>query len=154
VALPSGTVVQADVIEEYALTSGDEASTEMRREDIVLYRGPSAVHVTREPVEEGEEPRAPLCPEDALCADFPIAASRTYEAAELVSGRVHLDILAGRESIRGETGGSRALTHEGAGGAVVSIPALALAEDTAVSVEATGLSSFLPRQYGVTGSRS
>ena len=143
--LPSGTVVQADVIEEYTLSTGDEASTEVRREDIVLYRAPGAVHVFRAPPEDGEAPSgAPLCPEDTLCADFPISASRTYDPADLVSGEVRLDVLAGRESIRGETGGSQALTREGAGGAIVSIPALALGENTAVEVERTGLSDFLP----------
>ena len=143
--LPSGTVVQADVIEEYTLTTGEEASTEVRREDIVLYRAPGQAHVSRGPPEEGEEPPGgPLCPENALCADFPISASRTYDPAELVSGEVRLDVLAGRESIRGETGGSQALTREGAGGAIVSIPALALGENTAVEVERTGLSEFLP----------
>ena len=143
--LPSGTVVQADVIEEYTLSTGDEASTETRREDIVLYRAPGAVHVSRAPPEEGEDVSgAPVCPEDTLCADFPISASRTYDPAELVSGEVRLDVLAGRETIRGETGGSQALTREGAGGAIVEIPALALTEDTAVEVERTALSDFLP----------
>jgi hypothetical protein len=39
---------------------------------------------------------------------------------------VHLDVLAGRESVRGKTGGNRPLTME-LGGAILSVPAPGLA---------------------------
>jgi len=38
--LPSGTVVQAKVTEEFELASGQTASEEVRRQDILLYRAP------------------------------------------------------------------------------------------------------------------
>jgi hypothetical protein len=119
-ALPSGTVVQAEVTESFTMASGDLASEEKRMEDIVLFR-------------EGQD----------VSAQFPIVPSRSFNSGELQEGRVHLDILAGRESVRGRTGGSQALTLN-AGDIEVTVPAGSLPEDLAISATPTVLSSFLP----------
>jgi hypothetical protein len=132
VPLPSGTVVQAKVTEEFELTSGKKASEEVRRQDILLFRAPLPADAPA--AETGVT---------VLHAALPVAPSRTFETAELVQGKVHLDVLSGRESVRGKTGGNRAVTVE-SGGAILSVPASSLEEDTAVSIEKTELSSFLP----------
>jgi len=132
VPLPSGTVVQAKVTEEFELASGKKASEEVRRQDILLFRAPLPADAP-----------AAQAGETVLHAALPVVASRTFEVTELVQGKVHLDVLAGRESVRGKTGGNRALTVE-SGGAILSVPAASLEEDTAVSIEKTELSSFPP----------
>jgi hypothetical protein len=119
--LPSGTVVQAEVTETFTLSSGQVASEEKRKEDIVLFRNAAG----------------------DLQADFPIVPSRTFSGGDLVEGKVHLDILAGRESVRGKTGGAQALTL-GSGTASISVPAGSLPEDSAISFESVVLSGFLP----------
>src|SRR5262249_5809054 len=68
-------------------------------------------------------------------------------SASLVAGTVHLDILAGRESVRGQTGGNDALTIDAGGDVTIIVPAHALPADTAVRVQPAILSTFLP---GVT----
>jgi hypothetical protein len=129
VPLPSGTVVQADVKEEYELSSGQTASEEPRRQDVLLFQAPSIAEATPGTT--------------TVRAEFPIAPSRTFELTELVEGTVSLAILAGRESVRGTLGGNQALTLE-AGGIVLTVPASSLAQDTAVSItKPTELSSFL-----------
>ena len=130
--LPSGTVVQAKVMEEFDLVSGKKASEEVRRQDILLFRAPLPQDAP--PTGTGET---------VLHAALPVAPSRTFGTADLVQGKVHLDVLAGRESVRGKTGGNRELTLQ-SGGAILSVPAASLPEDTAVEVEETALSSFLP----------
>ncbi|HET8775705.1 MAG TPA: Ig-like domain-containing protein [Thermoanaerobaculia bacterium] len=120
--LPSGTVVQAHVSETYTLRSGDAASEEPRPQDIVLYRHPPREGAT-------------------LGAEIPIVPSRTF--ADLVEGRVHLDILAGREGVRGKTGGNEAVTVAD-GSASLTVAAGSLPEDTAVSVKPSAISSFVP----------
>jgi hypothetical protein len=132
VPLPSGTVVQAKVTEEFELVSGKKASEEVRRQDILLFRAPLPADAPA--AETGVT---------VLHAALPVAPSRTFGTAELVQGKVHLDVLSGRESVRGKTGGNRAVTVE-SGGAILSVPASSLEEDTAVSIEKTELSSFLP----------
>src|SRR5262249_39009305 len=124
-ALPSGTVVQAAITETFQLVSGETASEEQRLEDVVLYRLPAP---------EGA----------ALAAAFPIVPSRSSDAAEVRQGKVHLDILAGRESVRGTTGGTEAVVVE-AGDARLAVPAQALSENVAVDLEAVSLSDFLPQ---------
>ena len=124
-ALPSGTVVQAEVTETFTMSSGDLASEEKRMEDIVLFR-------------DGND----------ISAEFPIVPSRTFTAGDLIEGRVHLDILAGREAVRGRTGGSQALTLT-AGDIQVTVPAGSLPEDLAISATPTVLSSFLPSTSSV-----
>ena len=86
----------------------------------------------------------------ALCAALPITPARAFEAGELVEGKVHLDILAGREGVRGKVGGTEAVKVESAGGeASVFVPAQALPRNTAVAVETSELSSYLPSAGGV-----
>ncbi|HEY2945480.1 MAG TPA: Ig-like domain-containing protein, partial [Vicinamibacteria bacterium] len=131
VAAPSGTVLQAVVAETYTLASGDVASEEKRLQDVVFYRAPGCP------------------PESSLCASFPVTPSRTYPPTELISGKVHLDVLTGRESARGAVGGSDAVTLE-AGEARLAVPAGTLAEDSALALEVPpALSSFLPSAGGV-----
>jgi hypothetical protein len=142
--LPSGTVVKAEVTETYTLASAEEASEEKRSHDIVLHRGATAHGLRLTPC-TAKDPGA-----TALCAAFPITPARTFEAGELVEGKVHLDILAGREGVRGKVGGSEAVKVESAGGeASVFVPAQALPQNTAISVETSALSSYLPSVDGV-----
>jgi hypothetical protein len=138
VPLPSGTVVQAKVTEEFELVSGKKASEEVRRQDILLFQAPLPADAPA--AETGVT---------VLHAVLPVRSSRTFETAELVQGKVHLDVLSGRESARGKTGGNRAVTVE-SGGAILSVPAASLDEDTAVSIEKTALSSFLPTSADAT----
>jgi len=118
--LPSGTVVQTEVTETFSLATGETASEETRTQDIVLSRA-------------GND----------LTADFPIVPSRGFAAGELLEGRVHLDILAGRETIRGKTGGSQPLILD-AGAVTVTIAAGSLPQDLAIAATPVILSSFLP----------
>lgn len=122
--LPSGTVVQAEVTETFTLSTGDVASQEKRPQDIILYRNAAPAGST-------------------LAAEFPIVPSRTFGASELVRGTVHLDILAGREGVRGKTGGSEAVTVS-SGPATLTVAGGSLPQDTAVSLQTSALSSFLP----------
>ena len=57
---------------------------------------------------------------------------------------MHLDILAGREAVRGQTGGSEPITIDAGGGVTLTVPAHALPGDTAVRVQSAILSSFVP----------
>jgi hypothetical protein len=118
--LPSGTVVQAEVTETFTLATGEIASEEKRTQDLVLFR-------------EGAD----------VSAQFPIVPSRSFASGALVEGRVHLDILAGREAVRGRTGGSQALTLD-AGDVSVTVPAGSLPDDLAISATPAVLSSWLP----------
>jgi hypothetical protein len=120
-ALPSGTVVQAEVTETFTLANGQIASEEKRTEDIVTYRTPAAAGA-------------------ALAADIPIRPSRSFDANELVEGHVHLDVFAGRETVRGKSGGSQPVTVTN-DVATITVAAGSLAEDTAVSVMPSPLSS-------------
>jgi len=79
-----------------------------------------------------------------LSAFFPITPSRTYQTTALATGTVHLDILAGRESVRGQSGGSEPVAIDAGGGVTLTVPGHALPADTAVRVQAAILSSFLP----------
>lgn len=148
IPLPSGTVVQAEITETYSLASGDVASEETRRQDILVYRQRTAR-------DEAASPTTclPGAPEEGeLCAVFPITPKRSYAAVELLEGTVHLDILAGREGVRGKAGGIDPVTLESEDVAI-SVAGGSLASDTAVSVEATELSSFIPAAPGVTALR-
>ncbi|HEX7149903.1 MAG TPA: Ig-like domain-containing protein [Thermoanaerobaculia bacterium] len=118
--LPSGTVVQAEVTETFSLTNGEVASEETRTQDLVLYRAGNDIK-----------------------AEFPIVPSRSFTAGDLAEGKVHLDILAGREAVRGKTGGSQALTLT-SGDVALTVPAGALPQDLAISATPAILSSFLP----------
>jgi RHS repeat-associated protein len=139
VAVPSGTVLQAEVKETFTLASGEVASEETRLQDILIYRSPLPVNATPpEPV-----PSAP-----PLYGVLPLTPARTFQATELVEGRVHLDILAGREGVRGTTGGSSAVTVE-AGTSRLAIPAGALPEDTAISLSEEPFSEWLPSLGGL-----
>ena len=119
--LPSGTVVQAEITETFTLSSGETASEEKRTEDLVLNRSGADV-----------------------VASFPIVPSRSFTTADLIEGTVHLDILAGREAVRGKTGGgNQAVTLTG-NTVDVTVPAGSLANDVAISATPAILSSFLP----------
>ena len=129
--LPSGTVVQTEAQETYELADGTQASTEKRRQDLLLYRGTLQAletQTTGAPTLEGE---------------LPLTPSRTYATSELTSGKLHLDVLAGREDVRGTAGGNQAVIVT-SGPARLSIPAGALAENTAVTIESVALSTYLP----------
>ena len=72
----------------------------------------------------------------------------------LSRGSAHLplrpvNVLAGREGVRGKVGGSEPVTLE-VGEARLSVPARALAEDTAIVLETHALSAFLPSATGLT----
>jgi hypothetical protein len=122
--LPSGTVLQAQVKETFTLSSGEVASAEQRRQDIVLFAHPAPAGVT-------------------LAAEIPITPSRTFTTTELVEGKVHLDVLAGRESVRGKTGGREAVQLD-SGDIHLGLAKQSLPDDTAVTVEQSFLSPFLP----------
>ncbi|MEA2462924.1 MAG: hypothetical protein QOJ98_671, partial [Acidobacteriota bacterium] len=126
--LPSGTVVQAHVSETFTLSSGETASEEPRPQDIVLYRFPARDGAT-------------------VSAEIPIVPSRTFD--NLVEGRVHLDILAGREGVRGKTGGNEAVTLTD-GTATITVASGSLPEDTAVAVKQSPISSFVPSNSAFT----
>lgn len=129
VPLPSGTVVAVRVRETFRLTAGGDTSVEERLEDIVLYRVGA---------NEGA----------ALAASFPVKPSRSFATSELAQGNVHLDILGGREGVRGEVGGRGALQVRD-GDTWLSVPARSLDEDTLVSVDSVPLSAYLPRGTGL-----
>ncbi len=124
VPLPSGTVIQANVQETYSLTSGKQLSDAKRTEDILLYQysAPSGA---------------------AAVASFPVTPSQTFPLEQLSSGNVHLDILSGRESVRGQIGGSDAATVTG-GDATLSIAAGSSPQDTAIAVTPEPVDGFLP----------
>ena len=122
--MPSGTVIQANVSEKFSLKSGSLVSDEVRSEDIVLYGA--------------------LAPADSsLGAQFPVAPSHKFANTELLTGEVHLDILAGREGVRGQPGGSDPLTLSD-GTSTLFVPGGALNEDTAISVQSIALEDFIP----------
>lgn len=119
--LPSGTVVQANVTETFSLINGDAISNDARTEDFILYRAPSG-----------------------LVATFPVVPSRQFDASTLAQGVVHLDILAGRESVRGSAGGNGSLTLTTTG-ATLSIAQGALTTgDVPIGFQSAVLSTFLP----------
>src|SRR5262249_52501467 len=135
-SLPSGTVVQAAVRERYSLATGEEASTEKRLLDIMVYRQPAPA------ASEAAAPGA------SLGALFAIRPSRTFGPTDLREGSVDLDILSGREGVRGRTGGSGAVALEVAGASLV-VRAGALAQDTAMSLAVDELSDFVPATGGL-----
>src|ERR1044071_4786023 len=122
--VPSGTVIQANVSEKFSLKSGSAVSDEVRSEDIVLYSG-----------------LAPTGP--SLGAQLPVAPSHKFANTELLTGEVHLDILAGREGVRGQPGGSDPLTLSD-GTSTLFVPGGALSEDTAISIQSIALEDFIP----------
>ncbi len=128
--LPSGTVIQANVSETYTLLSGKQLSDELRTEDILLYQfgAPSGAAVT---------------------ATFPVTPSQTFKIGQLSSGDVHLDILSGRESVRGQVGGSDALSTQ-SGGATLTVAAASLPQDTAIAVSPEAVDTFLPTTSTLT----
>jgi hypothetical protein len=168
-AMPSGTIVQAEVEESYTLSSGEEAGAPKRSVDIVAYKhqtlatawgtGPNTGTITgatTSTVCDASVAAAPsaVTPAEAgvhfLCAAFPITPSRTYGNSGLREGRVHLDLLAGRENARGQVGGNEATTVT-SGAVRLNVAAGSLPEDTAISlVTHDTFSSFVPNGNGVT----
>ncbi|HTC93758.1 MAG TPA: Ig-like domain repeat protein, partial [Terriglobales bacterium] len=128
--LPSGTVVQAATTETFNLTSGQVASEEQRLQDVLLFQVPVPTGAS-------------------LAAQFPITPSKTFENGQLSNGDVHLDILAGRESVRGQVGGNDALTLSD-GNITFTVGAGSLAHDTDMSIAAVALSFFDPTSNGLT----
>lgn len=122
--VPSGTVIQANVSETFSLTSGDLVSEETRSEDIVIYNALAPANTT-------------------LGAQFAVAPSHKYTNSQLLTGKVHLDILAGREGVRGQPGGSDPVTLTD-GIATLSVPGGALTQDTAINVQGISLENFIP----------
>jgi hypothetical protein len=124
VPLPSGTVIQAKVQDTYSLVSGKQLSQAPRLEDIILYQfaAPSGA---------------------AAAASFPVTPTQTFQPGKLASGDVHLDILSGRESVRGQVGGSDSASVTG-GDATLTIAAGSLSQDTAISVAPESVDTFLP----------
>ncbi len=145
-ALPSGTLVTAEISETFALPSGQTASEERRREDIVLYRAP----VRDLPSTTGSTGTDTTSGTTSIGAAFPITPSRTFDPADLIEGHVHLDILAGRESVRGTTGGLEPVTVTADDGKLV-VPQASLHADTAVALtHEAAFSSFLPTHPALT----
>ena len=124
VPVPSGTVIQANVSETYALSSGKQRSSSRRVEDILLYQ-------------QGAPNGA------AAAATFPVTPSQTFQPEQLSSGDVHLDILSGRESARGQVGGSDAVVVTG-GDATLTVASGSLSQDTALAVAPEPVDGFLP----------
>ena len=123
--LPSGTVIQSEVTEKYTLTSGQLISDPPRYEDILLYQNPAP-------------------PSDSVvAASFPVTPSQTFQVSQLSSGDVHMDILSGRESVRGQTGGSDAVAVQ-SGGATLTVAAGSLPQDTAIAVNSEAVDTTLP----------
>ena len=113
VPLPSGTILQTKITENYTLKSGDPVMLQERLQDIVFYQYPAPAGA-------------------ALAATFPVTPSRTFQLSEFVGGKVHLDIMSGREGARGQTGGSAAVVLQW-DNAALSIAAGSLTQDTAIS---------------------
>ena len=122
--LPSGTVIQSEVTEKYTLASGQLLSEEPRFEDILLYQTPAPSGST-------------------VAASFPVTPSQTFQVSQLSSGDVHMDILSGRESVRGQTGGSDPVAVQ-SGDATLTIAGGSLPQDTAIAVTPETLDTFLP----------
>jgi len=127
---PSGTVIQSSLTENYSLTSGDKVVEESRLQDIVLYQygAPSG---------------------SILAAQLPITPSHTFQPTQLIAGEVDLDILSGRENVRGQVGGNDAFVVQ-SGSTVLTVAAGSLPQDTAVSVSSEALDSFLPSSNSAT----
>jgi RHS repeat-associated protein len=124
VPLPSGTVIQAKVQDRYSLASGKQLSQSPRLEDIILYQFAAPTGA-------------------AAAASFPVTPAQTFQPGKLASGDVHLDILSGRESVRGQVGGSDSASVTG-GDATLTISAGSLPQDTAISVAPESVDTFLP----------
>jgi Bacterial Ig-like domain/Metallo-peptidase family M12B Reprolysin-like/IPT/TIG domain len=124
VPLPSGTVIQAKVQDTYSLVSGKHLSQAPRLEDIILYQFAAPTGA-------------------AAAATFPVTPAQTFQPGKLASGDVHLDILSGRESVRGQVGGSDSVSVTG-GDATLTVAAGSLPQDTAISVAPEGVDTFLP----------
>ena len=122
--VPSGTVIQANILETFSLTSGDKVSEESRSEDIVIYGALAPANAT-------------------LGSQFPVSPSQKYTNAQLLTGKVHLDIFAGREGVRGQPGGSDPVTLTD-GTSTLSVPGGALSQDTAINVQSIALEDFVP----------
>src|SRR5882762_3015656 len=124
VPLPSGTVIHAKVQDTYSLVSGKHLSHASRLEDIILYQFAAPAGA-------------------AAAAMFPVTPAQTFQPGKLASGNVHLDILSGRESVRGQVGGSDSVSVTG-GDAALTVAAGSLPQDTAISVAPEGVDTFLP----------
>lgn len=129
-ALPSGTLVQAEVSETYRLASGQTATEDRRLQDLLLYRQPAPAGAS-------------------VATTFPITPARSFDPVELTSGTVHLEVKSGREGVRGAAGGSDAVEVTN-GDARLSVPSGALPQNTAVQVTAAPVGAWLPATGDVT----
>ncbi len=121
---PSGTVIQANVSEKFSLASGDVVSEQTRSEDIVLYNAQAPAN-------------------SSMGAQFPVTPSHKYSNTQLLTGKIHLDILAGREGVRGQPGGNDPLTLTD-GFTTISVPGGALSQDTAIAIQSIPFEDFVP----------
>jgi hypothetical protein len=128
--LPSGTVIQANVTESYSLTSGKQLSGQRRTEDILVYQAGAPSGAT-------------------AAATFPVTPSEAFQIGEVSAGNVHLDLLSGRESVRGQIGGNDAATVQ-SGDLTLTVAAGSLSKNTAISVSREGLDNFLPTTTNLT----
>src|SRR5262249_45262641 len=110
--------------ENYSLISGKQLSSARRTEDILLYQYSAPAGA-------------------AAAANFPVTPSQTFQTGQLSSGLVHLDILSGRESVRGQIGGSDAASVTN-GDATLTVAAGSLPVDTAIAVAPESVDGFLP----------
>jgi hypothetical protein len=137
-SLPSGTLIGATVSEIYPLTSNLTASVDPSLQDLILYRKPI-------PSVPGLDPALA----NALGATFPIAPSYGFDAGDLAQGKIHVEILAGREAHRGKIGGHAAAEIDAAGVAL-AIVAGSLPADTLIDLERTTIDAFVPQTAGLT----
>ena len=125
-ALPSGTVVQAELQETYSLATKETAERPKFRQDILLYRRP---HVGAAPLADPPQ-GAVTTTEGGIFATFPVRPSRSFTNADVDTGEILVDILSGRETARGVLGGAGAVTLA-VDDVMLAVPAGALHEDTA-----------------------
>lgn len=130
ISLPSGTVITAAVHEAYGLVAGGTASTETALQNLVLYRA-------QVPAFPGLDPTLT----SLLGATFPLAPTMTFGASELGTGKIHVDVKAGREAHRGKIGGRAPVTVEHAGAALTLGPD-SLEGDTVIDVERIDIPDF------------
>lgn len=131
--LPSGTVVSAALSESYTLASGQLACSDAWLQDIILYRA--------------RPPQLPGAVGDlagTLGASFPVATSFSFGLTDVKAGKLHVDVLAGREAHRGKIGGRAGVEVEHAG-ASLSLPEASLEADTLIDLERTDVSDFVLR---------
>jgi hypothetical protein len=136
--LPSSTVLSVAITESYNLTAGTVASARPRTADVILFRTPIPT------IQSASTGGAAA----VLGASFAITPSRSYTAAALGRGNVHVDVLAGQQDQRGKLGGRDAVTVV-SGDASLSVAAGSLPNQTVVDVQEAALPDWVPRAEGL-----